>query len=71
MVAVFIRLFLVFLVVSILFQLVLGWDELAKAGWPMRLLLAKFPAAVGVALLAAGATSIFSPRRQQENDREE
>ena len=62
----FFRILAVFLVISILFQFLLDWDELVRAGWPVQQLLRKFGIAIGVAFVAAGAFVTF--QRQEEDD---
>jgi hypothetical protein len=64
----FFRLFGVLMAVSMMFQMAIGWDELARAGWPFRMLLAKTPAATAVALLASGAVLIFQRRKEDDDD---
>lgn len=63
----FLRVFLVFLIVSALFQVAISWDELVRAGWPLRMLLVKIPVAAGVALIAAGAV-LISQQRQDDDE---
>lgn len=65
---IFIRIFLVLLVVSFLFQVMLYRDDLMRTGWDVRTLLRMFPAAVAVALIAAGAIAIFKKPDQQDDD---
>jgi hypothetical protein len=64
----FVRAFLVLLVVSMMFQVMLNWDDLLRADWEFRVLLRMFPAAVAVALIAAGAVAMFKKPDQQDDD---
>lgn len=66
----FLRVFSMLMIVSVLFQVAIGWDDLMRADWPLRMLLGKFPVAAGVALLATGAVLIFQRRRDDDEDEE-
>jgi hypothetical protein len=61
------RVFGILMIVSVLFQVALDWDNLSRAGWPLRVLLAKLPVAAAVAMLATGAVLIFQ-RRPEDDD---
>jgi len=64
----FLRLFSVLMIVSVLFQVAISWDDLVRAGWPFRMFMTKFPAAAVVALLASGAVLIFQRRKDDDDD---
>ena len=68
MVVAFARVFVVLLVVSVLFQLLLGWEDFSRAGWPLGMVLRKVPIAAGVALIAAGAVLIFQRPDNDDSD---
>ena len=70
MVYAYLRVFVVLLLVSVLFQLAMGWDDLSRAGWPLRMLLGKIPIAAGVALIATGAVFIFQRPDNDDSDDE-
>lgn len=66
----FLRVFGMLMIVSVLFQVAIGWDDLMRADWPLRMLWAKLPVAAGVALLATGAVLIFQRQRDDDEDEE-
>ncbi len=59
---------MVLLVVSIMFQVMLDWDDLVRAGWDFKLLLRKVPIAAAVALIAAGVLAVSRRPCKDDDD---